>query len=140
MFWVALSFYLMYPLFYYYTRKESRYPKVARLRKVWCDIGFVLGFYRYKTEFEVPVDFNKTMIIVLNHSSYLDTPVICRCPRLRPQPRLLTCWRRMRCCMQGCTSTGTLFGSILEIFPYLRLFLSPCHVLFARRARSTKEI
>jgi 1-acyl-sn-glycerol-3-phosphate acyltransferase len=77
MFWVALSFYLMYPLFYYYTRKESRYPKVARLRKVWCDIGFVLGFYRYKTEFEVPVDFSKTMIIVLNHSSYLDTPVIC---------------------------------------------------------------
>jgi 1-acyl-sn-glycerol-3-phosphate acyltransferase len=64
MFWVALSFYL-------------RYPKVARLRKVWCDIGFVLGFYRYKTEFEVPVDFSKTMIIVLNHSSYLDTPVIC---------------------------------------------------------------
>jgi 1-acyl-sn-glycerol-3-phosphate acyltransferase len=77
MFWVALSFYVMYPLFYYYTRKENRYYKVARLRKIWCDIGFFLGFYRYKTEFQVPVDFNKTMIIVANHSSYLDTPVIC---------------------------------------------------------------
>ncbi len=77
MFWVAISFFIMYPLFYYYTRKESRYHNVARLRKVWCDIGFILGFYRYKTEFEVPVDFNQTMIIVTNHSSYLDTPVIC---------------------------------------------------------------
>lgn len=77
MFWVAISFFIMYPLFYYNTRKESRYHRVARLRKIWCDIGFVLGFYAYKTEFEVPVDFNKTMVIVTNHTSYLDTPVIC---------------------------------------------------------------
>ncbi len=77
MFWVAISFFLMYPLFYYNTRKESRYYRVARLRKIWCDIGFILGFYRYKTEFEVPVDFNQTMVIVTNHTSYLDTPVIC---------------------------------------------------------------
>lgn len=77
MFWVAIVFFIMYPLFYYNTRKESRYHRVARLRKIWCDIGFVLGFYGYKTEFEVPVDFSKTMVIVTNHSSYLDTPVIC---------------------------------------------------------------
>lgn len=77
MFWVAIIFFIMYPLFYYYTRKESRYHKIARLRKIWCDIGFIMGLFRYKTEFEVPVDFNKTMVIVTNHTSYLDTPVIC---------------------------------------------------------------
>jgi 1-acyl-sn-glycerol-3-phosphate acyltransferase len=74
---VALSFYIMYPLFYYYTRKESRYHKVAKLRKIWCDIGFILGFYSYSAEYEVDVDFSKPMIIVANHTSYLDTPLIC---------------------------------------------------------------
>lgn len=74
---VALSFYIMYPLFYYYTRKESRYHNVAKLRKIWCDIGFILGFYSYKAEYEVDVDFSKPMIIVANHTSYLDTPLIC---------------------------------------------------------------
>lgn len=77
MFMVALSFYIMYPLFYYYTRKESRYHKVAKLRKIWCDIGFILGFYSYSAEYEVDVDFSKPMIIVANHTSYLDTPLIC---------------------------------------------------------------
>lgn len=77
MFMVALSFYIMYPLFYYYTRKESRYHNVAKLRKIWCDIGFILGFYSYKAEYEVDVDFSKPMIIVANHTSYLDTPLIC---------------------------------------------------------------
>lgn len=77
MFMVALSFYIMYPLFYYYTRKESRYHKVAKLRKIWCDIGFILGFYSYRAEYEVDIDFSKPMIIVANHTSYLDTPLIC---------------------------------------------------------------
>lgn len=77
MFMVALTFYLMYPLFYYNTRKESRYHRVARLRKIWCDLGFILGFYSYRAEYEVDVDFNKPMIIVANHTSYLDTPLIC---------------------------------------------------------------
>lgn len=77
MFMVALSFYIMYPLFYYYTRKESRYHKVAKLRKIWCDIGFILGFYSYSAEYEADVDFSKPMIIVANHTSYLDTPLIC---------------------------------------------------------------
>lgn len=74
---VALTFYIMYPLFYYNTRKESRYHRVAILRKIWCDLGFILGFYSYKAEYEVDVDFNKPMIIVANHTSYLDTPLIC---------------------------------------------------------------
>lgn len=74
---VALTFYLMYPLFYYNTRKESRYHRVAKLRKIWCDLGFVLGFYSYRAEYEVAVDFSKPMIIVANHTSYLDTPLIC---------------------------------------------------------------
>jgi 1-acyl-sn-glycerol-3-phosphate acyltransferase len=74
---VALTFYIMYPLFYYNTRKESRYPRVAKLRKIWCDLAFILGFYSYRVEYEVDVDFNKPMIIVANHTSYLDTPLIC---------------------------------------------------------------
>lgn len=74
---VALTFYIMYPLFYYNTRKESRYHRVANLRKIWCDLGFILGFYSYRAEYEVNVDFSKPMIIVANHTSYLDTPLIC---------------------------------------------------------------
>ncbi|MFN5704705.1 MAG: lysophospholipid acyltransferase family protein [bacterium] len=77
MFMVALTFYIMYPLFYYNTRKASRYHRVAKLRKIWCDWGFILGFYSYKVEYEADVDYNKPMIIVANHTSYLDTPLIC---------------------------------------------------------------
>lgn len=74
---VAISFFLMYPFFYYNTRKESRYHRVARYRNIWCNIGFVLGFYFYKAEYEEEIDFSKPMIIVANHTSYLDTPLIC---------------------------------------------------------------
>ncbi len=77
MFMVALVFYLMYPLFYYATRKKERYPLVAKLRKFWCQLAFTLGFYSYKFEFESDVDFSKPMVIVANHTSYLDTPLIC---------------------------------------------------------------
>lgn len=74
---VALVFFLMYPIFYFYTLKESRYPKVGVWRTIWCKIAFTLGFYSYKIEFESDVDFSKPMIVVANHSSYLDIPLMC---------------------------------------------------------------
>jgi 1-acyl-sn-glycerol-3-phosphate acyltransferase len=77
MFMVALVFFIMYPLFYYATRKRERNVFLGELRKFWCKLAFKLGFYGHHFEYEQPIDFSKPMVIVANHSSYLDTPLIC---------------------------------------------------------------
>ena len=77
MFMVALVFFIMYPLFYYATRKRERNVFLGNLRKFWCKLAFKLGFYGHHFEYKQPIDFSKPMVIVANHSSYLDTPLIC---------------------------------------------------------------
>lgn len=77
MFIVALLFFMLYPLFYYATRKRERNVFLGKLRKFWCKLGFRIGLYSYHFEYEVPIDFSKPMVLVANHSSYLDTPLIC---------------------------------------------------------------
>jgi 1-acyl-sn-glycerol-3-phosphate acyltransferase len=74
---VALVFYLMYPLFYFYTRKPQRYPVVGFLRGVWVDISFWISGIFYRVDYEQPLDSKTTYIYCSNHSSYLDTPFMC---------------------------------------------------------------
>jgi 1-acyl-sn-glycerol-3-phosphate acyltransferase len=78
---VALVFFIFYPAFYFYTKKEERFPSVGAWRKIWCQIAFLLGFYWYKIEYEEDVDFSKPLILVANHTSFLDTPLICMIAR-----------------------------------------------------------
>ena len=74
---VALSYFLMWPLFYYFSRKPSRYRNMNRLRRLW---GFVssgaVGFF-YRFEYEQPIDWSKTYIVCPNHTSNLDISAMC---------------------------------------------------------------
>jgi len=73
---VLLFFILLYPFFYFFSRKESRYPQFNRARKLWAFITSALSgvFYRYK--FESNIDWSKTYIVCSNHASILDVSAI----------------------------------------------------------------
>lgn len=74
---VALTYFLFWPFFYYFSRKPQRYSSMNRLRSAWAIIssGMVGFFYRF--EYEEPVDWCKTYIICPNHTSNLDIAAMC---------------------------------------------------------------
>ncbi|MEO9172262.1 MAG: lysophospholipid acyltransferase family protein, partial [Mucilaginibacter sp.] len=69
---VALFYFLMYPLLYYFSRKPDTYKYMNKLRRAWgfLSSAFVGIFYRFT--YEVPFDRTKTYIICPNHTSNLD--------------------------------------------------------------------
>ncbi|WP_078351350.1 lysophospholipid acyltransferase family protein [Mucilaginibacter pedocola] len=69
---VAFSYAILYPLFYFFSRKTSRYKYMNALRRVWGFVssGLVGIFYNFKVE--QPIDWSKTYIICPNHTSNLD--------------------------------------------------------------------
>jgi len=69
---VGFSYLLLFPFFYYYSRKPSRYPQMAALRRVWGYVSSLLVGIRYKFELEQPIDWSKTYIVCPNHTSNLD--------------------------------------------------------------------
>jgi 1-acyl-sn-glycerol-3-phosphate acyltransferase len=74
---VALSYFLLWPWFYYYSRKPSRYKKLTRLRGFWAFwSSAVVGFY-YRFRYEEPIDWGKTYIVCPNHTSNLDIASMC---------------------------------------------------------------
>jgi len=74
---VALSYFLLWPWFYYYSRKPARYKKLTHLRGVWALwSSAVVGFY-YRFRYEEPIDWRKTYIICPNHTSNLDIASMC---------------------------------------------------------------
>ena len=74
---VALSYFLLWPFFYYFSLKPGRYKKMNRLRRIWAfsSSAFVGFFYRF--EYEQPIDWSKTYIICPNHTSNLDIAAMC---------------------------------------------------------------
>jgi len=74
---VALSYFLLWPWFYYYSRKPTRYKKMNRLRRFWAFLSSAaVGFY-YRFTYEEPIDWRKTYIICPNHTSNLDIASMC---------------------------------------------------------------
>lgn len=69
---VALWFYLLWPLLYYFSRKPERYPTLNKLRKFISFISSAMAgiFYRYRYEQEI--DWRRTYIICPNHTSSID--------------------------------------------------------------------
>ncbi|MDR3696230.1 lysophospholipid acyltransferase family protein [Mucilaginibacter sp.] len=69
---VALTYFLFWPLLYYFSRKPSRYHGMNKLRRIWgfLSSGFVSFFFSY--EYEEPIDWSKTYIVCPNHTSNLD--------------------------------------------------------------------
>jgi 1-acyl-sn-glycerol-3-phosphate acyltransferase len=74
---VALTYFLLWPFFYFLSLKPSRYRALNGLRRIWAFISSgIVGFF-YKFEYEVPIDWSKTYIVCPNHSSNLDIAAMC---------------------------------------------------------------
>ncbi|WP_374948314.1 lysophospholipid acyltransferase family protein [Mucilaginibacter sp.] len=70
---VAVSYFILWPFFYYFSRKPSRYPQMNRLRRVWGHVSSGLIGIRYNFKYETPIDWrNQTYIVCPNHTSNLD--------------------------------------------------------------------
>ena len=69
---VAFFYFLFYPVFYFFSRKESGYAAMNRVRRWWgwLSSAFVGIFYQFT--YEEPVDWSKTYVICPNHTSNLD--------------------------------------------------------------------
>ncbi len=74
---VALTYFLFWPLFYYFSRKPSRYRNMNALRRVWGFLSSALVGFFFKYEYEQPIDWSKTYIICPNHTSNLDIAAMC---------------------------------------------------------------
>ena len=69
---VAFSYAVLYPFFYIFSRRASRYKYMNALRRVWGVVSSFLVGILYKFEYEQPIDWSKTYIICPNHTSNLD--------------------------------------------------------------------
>ncbi|TWR29074.1 1-acyl-sn-glycerol-3-phosphate acyltransferase [Mucilaginibacter pallidiroseus] len=69
---VAVSYFFLYPFFYYFSRKPSRYPKMTALRRMWGLVSSFCVGIRYKIAYEQAIDWSKTYIVCPNHTSNLD--------------------------------------------------------------------
>ncbi|QEC74965.1 1-acyl-sn-glycerol-3-phosphate acyltransferase [Mucilaginibacter ginsenosidivorax] len=74
---VALSYFLLWPFFKYFSKKPARYHSMNKLRRAWGFISSALVGILYNFEYEEPVDWSKTYIICPNHTSNLDISAMC---------------------------------------------------------------
>jgi 1-acyl-sn-glycerol-3-phosphate acyltransferase len=74
---VALTYFLLWPIFYYLSRKLSRYRGMNALRRAWGFLSSALVGFFYKYEYEQPIDWSKTYIVCPNHTSNLDIAAMC---------------------------------------------------------------
>jgi 1-acyl-sn-glycerol-3-phosphate acyltransferase len=74
---VALSYFIFWPFFNYYSKKPSRYRRMNSLRRAWAFMGSAMAGFFYNFKYEVPIDWSKTYIICPNHSSNLDIAAMC---------------------------------------------------------------
>jgi len=74
---VALSYFFAWPLFYFLSRRPSRYKALNKVRRVWAYASSVLVGFFFKFEYEEPIDWSKTYIICPNHTSNLDIAAMC---------------------------------------------------------------
>lgn len=74
---VGVFYFLFWPLFWYFSRKPSRYGAMSRWRKRLGLFSSAAAGIFYRFDFEEPVDWSKTYIICGNHTSYLDITAMC---------------------------------------------------------------
>ena len=74
---VALTYFLFWPFFYFFSRDAARYGQLNKLRRIWALTGSALAGLFYSFTYERPVDWSKTYIICPNHTSLLDIGAMC---------------------------------------------------------------
>lgn len=76
MFTIALSFYILFPFVFYYSRKPNRYKKLNFYRRIFAFLSSALAGLFYKYIYQTPVNWDKNYIICANHSSNLDSTAL----------------------------------------------------------------
>jgi 1-acyl-sn-glycerol-3-phosphate acyltransferase len=71
----ALTFLLMYPLFWVFLRRESTYYIANKLRRVWAHGLFILTGMDNRITFTERLDPNRSYILCSNHASFIDIPL-----------------------------------------------------------------
>lgn len=74
---VALLYFILWPFFYFLSRKPSRYKALDKLRAAWGLISSAAVGFIYKFEYEEPIDWSRNYIICPNHTSNLDITAMC---------------------------------------------------------------
>jgi 1-acyl-sn-glycerol-3-phosphate acyltransferase len=74
---VALLYFILWPFFYYFSRKPGRYHTLNKLRGFWAWLSSAMAGFFYKFDYEEPIDWSKTYIICPNHTSNLDISAMC---------------------------------------------------------------
>jgi 1-acyl-sn-glycerol-3-phosphate acyltransferase len=74
---VGITYFLLWPFFYFFSLKPSRYRSMNALRRVWALVSSGLVGFFYRFEYEQPIDWSKTYIVCPNHTSNLDIPAMC---------------------------------------------------------------
>ncbi|RKR83888.1 1-acyl-sn-glycerol-3-phosphate acyltransferase [Mucilaginibacter gracilis] len=76
-FTALLTLALFYPLLWFYSRKQSRYPTLNKLRRVCCYISSTASGIFFNVTEQEPVDWSRTYIVCPNHTSNLDILAMC---------------------------------------------------------------
>lgn len=76
-FWIVFFFFFFWPLYYFGTRKSSRYLFLNRVRRIHAFISTALAGVFIKMDFEKKLDSKKTYIYCANHTSNLDIVLFC---------------------------------------------------------------
>jgi 1-acyl-sn-glycerol-3-phosphate acyltransferase len=74
---VAIGYLLLWPFFYYFSRKPERYHTLNAFRRFWGLVSSAFVGIFYSFEYEQPIDWSKPYIICPNHTSNLDISAIC---------------------------------------------------------------
>lgn len=75
-FWIVFLFFLFWPLYYWGTRKPSRYLILNRMRAIHAFLSTSLAGVFFNFTFEKPLQ-NQTYVFCANHTSNLDIVLFC---------------------------------------------------------------
>jgi 1-acyl-sn-glycerol-3-phosphate acyltransferase len=74
---VALGYVILWPFFYYFSRKPERYHTLNSFRRLWGLVSSAFAGIFYHFEYEQPIDWSRPYIICPNHTSNLDISAMC---------------------------------------------------------------
>jgi len=74
---VGFFFILVWPILYFLSRKQARYKYINRFRRLIIYLSTIVSGIFFRINYEEPVDWERTYIIIGNHTSNLDVSAIC---------------------------------------------------------------
>lgn len=72
LFSIFVVYLFLYPFLFYFSRRESRYGTLNKLRRLWGKWSSGLCGIFYHFEYEEAIDWDKNYVVCPNHTSFLD--------------------------------------------------------------------